>query len=116
MYGRLKANLVVTKPRIKYHLPLLSSPDVGLFRAPGPGLGNLLFPIARAVVGRETLGGRVVIPTMRQISSYETNMIDTMNDAVVHMRQPARRARHERASQEVPRRASFAAKRGQASM
>ena len=63
----LDADSVSTEPKIKYHLPILSSPDFGLFRAPGPGLGNLLFPIARAVVGSETFGGRVVIPTMRQI-------------------------------------------------
>lgn len=49
------------------HLPVLSSPDVGLFRAPGPGLGNLLFPVARALIAREKLGGTLVRPTMRQI-------------------------------------------------
>ncbi len=32
-----------------YHYPLLSSPDLGFIRAPGPGFGNLLFPITRAL-------------------------------------------------------------------
>lgn len=50
-----------------YHLPILSSPDFGVFRAPGPGLGNLLFPISRAVIGAHMSGGKVVFPTMRQI-------------------------------------------------
>lgn len=50
-----------------YHLPILSRPDLGLFRAPGPGLGNLLFPIARAVIGQHREGGALVLPTMRQI-------------------------------------------------
>ena len=50
-----------------YHLPVLSRPDFGVFRAPGPGLGNLLFPIARAVIGRQRHGGTLVLPTIRQI-------------------------------------------------
>lgn len=49
-----------------YHRPVLSSPDLGFVRAPGPGLGNLLFPIARAVIGAERMGGAVVRPTIRQ--------------------------------------------------
>lgn len=49
------------------HVPILSAVDIGVARSPGPGLGNLLFPIARAVVGKESLGGVVVVPTMRQI-------------------------------------------------
>ncbi len=32
-----------------YHYPLLSTPDLGFIRGPGPGLGNLLFPITRAL-------------------------------------------------------------------
>jgi len=32
-----------------YHYPLLSKPDIGIFRGPGPGFGNLLFPIGRAL-------------------------------------------------------------------
>jgi len=50
-----------------YHLPILSRPDFGLLRAPGAGLGNLLFPIARAVIAQSHHGGTLVIPTMRQI-------------------------------------------------
>jgi hypothetical protein len=50
-----------------YHLPVLSKPDFGLVRAPGPGFGNLLFPIARAVIGQAEVGGDLVLPTMRQI-------------------------------------------------
>ena len=50
-----------------YHLPVLSRPDLFAFRAPGPGLGNLLFPIARAVRAQKNTGGVVVLPTLRQI-------------------------------------------------
>lgn len=50
-----------------YHLPVLSRPDFGIVRIPGPGLGNLLFPIARALIGQEELGGTFVMPTLRQI-------------------------------------------------
>lgn len=49
-----------------YHYPLLSAHDFGLFRTPGPGLGNLLFPILRAVIGAQQLGGRAVYPTIPQ--------------------------------------------------
>ena len=52
---------------MRYHLPILSRPDIGLLRAPGPGLGNLLFPIARAVIGQNQNGGALVLSTMRQI-------------------------------------------------
>ena len=51
----------------KYHLPILSYADLGFVRGPGPGLGNLLFPIARALQGCEQMGGEFVYPTMRQI-------------------------------------------------
>jgi len=50
-----------------YHLPVLSKPDLGFVRSPGAGLGNLLFPISRAVVGKEIRGGSIIVPTMRQI-------------------------------------------------
>lgn len=50
-----------------YHYIELSRPDLGLIRAPGPGLGNLLFPISRALIGQHTYGGTLVLPTMRQI-------------------------------------------------
>jgi hypothetical protein len=49
------------------HSPILTKPDFGLFRWPGPGLGNLLFPIARAAIGRYEKGGSIIIPTMRQV-------------------------------------------------
>jgi len=50
-----------------YHLPVLSAIDLGFVRSPGPGLGNLLFPIARAIGGVESLGGEMVFPTMAQV-------------------------------------------------
>lgn len=49
-----------------YHNPSLSSVDFGLFRTPGAGLGNLLFPILRAAIGREMRGGALVYPTFAQ--------------------------------------------------
>lgn len=52
---------------LPYHIPILSKPDLGFLRAPGPGLGNLLFPIARAFEGQRQIGGTFVMPTMRQI-------------------------------------------------
>ncbi|MGD9669401.1 MAG: hypothetical protein AB7U75_10135 [Hyphomicrobiaceae bacterium] len=48
-------------------MPRLSGFDLGIIRSPGPGLGNLLFPIARALIGRERYGGELVYPTMRQV-------------------------------------------------
>ncbi|MBL4627953.1 MAG: hypothetical protein JKY00_07935 [Roseicyclus sp.] len=53
--------------RFPYHCAVLSVPDLGVARAPGPGLGNLLFPIARALVGQQAMGGTFVFPTMRQV-------------------------------------------------
>ena len=50
-----------------YHFPKLSMLDLGLVRSPGAGLGNLLFPIARALLGQARFGGTFVHPTMRQI-------------------------------------------------
>jgi hypothetical protein len=50
-----------------FHYPKLSQIDLGVVRSPGPGLGNLLFPIARALIGAQTLGGTFVYPTMRQL-------------------------------------------------
>lgn len=49
-----------------YHYPSLSAVDFGLFRTPGAGLGNLLFPILRAVIGQEVRGGTFVYPTFAQ--------------------------------------------------
>ena len=50
-----------------YHHALLSSLDLGIVRSPGPGLGNLLFPISRALIGQALHGGEFVYPTMRQV-------------------------------------------------
>lgn len=50
-----------------YHLPILSSIDFGLFRTPGPGFGNLLFPISRALIGAQNTNGIFVQPTIRQL-------------------------------------------------
>lgn len=50
-----------------WHLPVLSRWDVGVIRSPGPGLGNLLFPIARALIGQKVHGGAFVHPTLRQL-------------------------------------------------
>lgn len=47
-------------------MPLLSAYDFGVIRSPGPGLGNLMFPIARALIGRQRYGGTFVAPTIRQ--------------------------------------------------
>ena len=47
-----------------YPYPLLSSPDIGFIRAPGPGLGNLLFPISRALQEAKFKGEIFVPPTM----------------------------------------------------
>lgn len=50
-----------------FHYPVLSRIDLGICRSPGPGLGNLLFPISRALIGQVLHGGGFVYPTMRQI-------------------------------------------------
>ena len=47
-----------------YHYPLLSKPDFGFIRAPGPGLGNLLFPISRALQAAKIKEEFFVPPTM----------------------------------------------------
>ena len=49
------------------HLPVLSAYDLGVIRSPGAGLGNLLFPISRALIGQARHGGQFIYPTMRQI-------------------------------------------------
>lgn len=49
-----------------YHFPVLSSQDFGFVRSPGPGFGNLLFPIARALAGQRAIGGVFVYPTIPQ--------------------------------------------------
>lgn len=50
-----------------YHYSQLSTLDFGVLRSPGPGLGNLLFPLSRAIINTERHGGILVYPTMRQI-------------------------------------------------
>lgn len=57
----------MTETPALYHMPHLSSVDLGFVRSPGPGLGNLLLPIARAFAAQQTYGGRLVYPTFRQI-------------------------------------------------
>ena len=47
-----------------YHYPLLSRPDFGFIRGPGPGFGNLLFPIARALNEAQIQRGIFVRPTL----------------------------------------------------
>ena len=50
-----------------YHYPLLSRPDFGFIRGPGPGFGNLLFPIARALNEAQIQRGIFVRPTFKKI-------------------------------------------------
>lgn len=50
-----------------YHMARLSAVDLGILRSPGPGLGNLLVPIARAFAGQRRHGGTLVYPTIRQL-------------------------------------------------
>ena len=47
-----------------YHYPLLSNMDIGFIRGPGPGLGNLLFPIGRALQEANIKKEVFVRPTM----------------------------------------------------
>lgn len=47
--------------------PRFSSYDWHLLRSPGAGLGNLLFPWARAVLLAERDGGRLIAPTWRNV-------------------------------------------------
>lgn len=49
------------------HVPVLSAVDCGIVRSPGPGFGNLMFPISRALIGQQRYGGEFVYPTMRQV-------------------------------------------------
>ena len=50
-----------------YHYPLLSKPDIGIFRGPGPGFGNLLFPIGRALQEAQAKNKIFVRPTIFNI-------------------------------------------------
>ena len=47
-----------------YHYPLLSNLDIGIIRSPGPGFGNLLFPIGRALQEAKIKKEIFVRPTM----------------------------------------------------
>ena len=47
-----------------YHYPLLSKPDIGIFRGPGPGFGNLLFPIGLALQKAQAKNEIFVRPTI----------------------------------------------------
>ena len=47
-----------------YHYPLLSRPDLGIVRGPGPGFGNLLFPIGRALQEAQNKKQVFVRPTI----------------------------------------------------
>lgn len=52
----------------RYHYPKLSTFDFGFIRSPGPGLGNLLFPIARALIQDVKEDGSIFIyPTVPQL-------------------------------------------------
>jgi hypothetical protein len=53
--------------KTSYHTARLSAYDFGFFRSPGPGLGNLLFPVARALIGAEKSNGTFIYPTIRQV-------------------------------------------------
>jgi len=50
-----------------YHYPKLSSIDLGFIRSPGPGLGNLLLPISRALIGSIRYQGIFIHPTIPQL-------------------------------------------------
>lgn len=50
-----------------YCYPRLSDHDFYLFRLIGPGLGNLLFPWARALVYAEDTGAKLLAPTWPQM-------------------------------------------------
>lgn len=52
---------------MQVHVPILSKLDFGFARSPGPGLGNLLFPIARAIIAQQKFGGALLFPTIRQL-------------------------------------------------
>jgi hypothetical protein len=50
-----------------YHNPKLSKFDFGLIRSPGPGLGNLMFPLARAILNSKKSGDVMIYPTWPQL-------------------------------------------------
>jgi Glycosyl transferase family 11 len=52
---------------MKYVYPVFDGYDFSLFRIGGPGLGNLLFPWARALIYSEAYSARLVRPTWPQL-------------------------------------------------
>lgn len=52
---------------MNYHYPKLSKIDSFFIRSPGPGLGNLLFPIAAALSNAKDSGEVFVFPTIPQL-------------------------------------------------
>ncbi len=50
-----------------YHSVKLSKFDAGIFRSPGPGLGNLMLPVARAIIRSERAGDIMIYPTWTQL-------------------------------------------------
>lgn len=52
----------------RFHYPKLSALDLGIIRSPGAGLGNLLFPIFRAMLGSlSDVNSVFVYPTLPQV-------------------------------------------------
>jgi hypothetical protein len=50
-----------------YHSAKLSKFDFGICRSPGPGLGNLMFPLARAIIGSQGADNILISPTWTQV-------------------------------------------------
>jgi len=50
-----------------YHSPKLSKFDFGVVRSPGPGLGNLMFPLARAILQSKKFDDIMIDPTWPQL-------------------------------------------------
>ena len=50
-----------------YHSAKLSKFDLGICRSPGPGLGNLMLPLARAILNSEGAGNIMISPTWTQL-------------------------------------------------
>lgn len=63
---------LTTSIRVKFVMPIyhsakLSKFDIGICRSPGPGLGNLMFPLARAIIHSERTGNIMISPTWTQL-------------------------------------------------
>jgi len=50
-----------------YHSAKLSKFDFGICRSPGPGLGNLMFPFARSIIGSHGEDNILISPTWTQL-------------------------------------------------